>query len=267
VTTGNDEVNVLDNSLLLNKRKYFSLSDLMKEKAFQHFRPANFYKRMKVCSHCFAAYTKIDKARNEHFGDGKQENLDDISLSIIADAEEDQESNDTSDLNLLYLPGNKKNKSKPKYQVSYAFDTSKPLRKRKERLTSPMLSPMFSPLNSVYLMGEDEYDMTRASTPSILLPRIMKNLKTSKLFIPQKDEHIMGLKYHLGHTAHISANKRGERLFATKSSIRMNKLADLGQVSENICLKLRAMSSGMIKTSRDFLKTPNVSEKKSSNAE
>ena len=61
----------------------------------------------------------------------------------------------------------------------------------------------------------------------------------------------MGLKYHLGHTAYVrrvqnvfaggNPENESKKMFLTKSSIRMNWLADLGYITDNIDSKLKMM--------------------------
>lgn len=65
----------------------------------------------------------------------------------------------------------------------------------------------------------------------------------------------MGLKYHLGHTAYVwrvqnvfaggNLEENQKKMFLTKSSIRMNKLADLGYISDNIEMKLNLMKESV----------------------
>ena len=50
----------------------------------------------------------------------------------------------------------------------------------------------------------------------------------------------MGLKYHLGHTGYLAASK-SEKLFLTKSSISLTRLADMAHAAGNIEYKLNAM--------------------------
>ena len=73
--------------------------------------------------------------------------------------------------------------------------------------------------------------------PPKLLPRILKDLKTDKVFLSKKEAEVMGLKYHLGHTGYLQRNP-SERIFLTKSSISLNKLADMAYAAENIEFKL-----------------------------
>jgi hypothetical protein len=48
----------------------------------------------------------------------------------------------------------------------------------------------------------------------------------------------MGLKYHLGHTGYLPTGGT-DKMYLTKSSIRLNKLADLAYAAENIEYKLK----------------------------
>ncbi len=68
----------------------------------------------------------------------------------------------------------------------------------------------------------------------------MKDIKTEKVFLNKKESEIMGLKYHLGHTGYLQRNP-SERIFLTKSSISLNKLADMAYAAENIEYKLKAI--------------------------
>jgi len=65
----------------------------------------------------------------------------------------------------------------------------------------------------------------------------MQNLKTKKLSMKLRESEFMGLKYHLGHTAYVwwinnvyaggAIDNGTNKMFLTKSSIQLNKLADL----------------------------------------
>lgn len=68
----------------------------------------------------------------------------------------------------------------------------------------------------------------------------MKDLKSDKKFLTKKESEIMGLKYHLGHTGYLQRNP-SETIFLTKSSIALNKLADLAYAAENIEFKLQTI--------------------------
>ena len=50
----------------------------------------------------------------------------------------------------------------------------------------------------------------------------------------------MGLKYHLGHTGYLH-RAPSEKIFLTKSSIALNKLADMAHAADNIEFKLNAI--------------------------
>ena len=78
-----------------------------------------------------------------------------------------------------------------------------------------------------------------------MLPRILKNIKTNKVFLTNKEAENMGLKYHLGHTGNLQRNQ-SEKLFLTKSSIQLNKLADLAAAAENIEFKLKTIKEDTI---------------------
>lgn len=70
----------------------------------------------------------------------------------------------------------------------------------------------------------------------------------------------MGLKYHLGHTGYLQRNP-SERIFLTKSSISLNKLADMAYVAENIEFKLKAIKEDTLnegQMQRDWLKNVDV---------
>lgn len=54
----------------------------------------------------------------------------------------------------------------------------------------------------------------------------MKDSKTKNMYLNKVEAEKMGLKYYLGHTGHLNHNS-SEKMFLTKSSIRLNKLADL----------------------------------------
>ena len=79
----------------------------------------------------------------------------------------------------------------------------------------------------------------------MILPRILKDLKTNKVFLNVHNAEAMGLKYHLGHTGYIPKNI-SEKLLLTKSSINLNKLADLAYAAENIEFKLQQMREDTI---------------------
>ena len=36
-----------------------------------------------------------------------------------------------------------------------------------------------------------------------LIPNIMQNIKTKKIFMTKRESEFMGLKYYLGHTAYV----------------------------------------------------------------
>ena len=66
----------------------------------------------------------------------------------------------------------------------------------------------------------------------------------------------MGLKYHLGHTGYLQRNQ-SDKLLLTKSSIQLNKLADLAHVADNIEFKLKTIKEDAINQNmyqRDWLK-------------
>jgi len=54
-----------------------------------------------------------------------------------------------------------------------------------------------------------------------MLPRILRDLKTNKVYLTKKEAENMGLKYHLGHTGHVwsGPTSSNEKIFLTKSSI------------------------------------------------
>jgi hypothetical protein len=60
------------------------------------------------------------------------------------------------------------------------------------------------------------------------------------LFLTKNEAENMGLKYHLGHTGYLQRNN-SEKIFLTKSSIQLNKLADLAAAAENIEYKLKTI--------------------------
>jgi hypothetical protein len=70
-----------------------------------------------------------------------------------------------------------------------------------------------------------------------LLPRIRENIKTKKLSLTPRESEFMGLKYHLGHTGYVrrldnvyaggEINNGNSKMYLTKSSIQLNRLADL----------------------------------------
>ena len=72
------------------------------------------------------------------------------------------------------------------------------------------------------------------------MPKIRKEIKSNKVFLTKKESENMGLKYHLGHTGYLQRNP-SEKIFLTKSSISLNKLADLAYAAENIEYKLNAI--------------------------
>ncbi len=70
----------------------------------------------------------------------------------------------------------------------------------------------------------------------------------------------MGLKYHLGHTGYLQRNP-SEKIFLTKSSISLNKLADLAYAAENIEFKLKTIQENSINNNEfqsDWLKRVDV---------
>lgn len=73
----------------------------------------------------------------------------------------------------------------------------------------------------------------------------MKDIKTEKIFLTKKESEVMGLKYHLGHTGYLQKNQ-SEKIFLTKSSISLNKLADLATAAENIEFKLKTIKEDTI---------------------
>ena len=70
-----------------------------------------------------------------------------------------------------------------------------------------------------------------------MLPKILRNIKTKQVYLSKKESENMGLKYNLGHTRYLQRNP-SERIFLTKSSIKLNKLADMAYAAENIEHKL-----------------------------
>lgn len=70
----------------------------------------------------------------------------------------------------------------------------------------------------------------------------------------------MGLKYHLGHTGYLQRNPT-EKIFLTKSSISLNKLADLAYAAENIEFKLNTIKEDTMNQQnlqQDWLKRVDV---------
>jgi len=116
---------------------------------------------------------------------------------------------------------------------------------------------------------------------------MMKNLKTNKVTISKKECPILGLKYHLGHTAYLpkmllegqsnnqwkagnsNETTRGLKVstspfYLTKSSIAINKLKDMMQIIDNIDFKLKALDKDIEPTNANFVqtqKTTNVGKK------
>jgi len=54
----------------------------------------------------------------------------------------------------------------------------------------------------------------------------MRDLKTNRVFLNKKEAENMGLKFHLGHTGYLSKDP-SQKVFLTKSSIQLNRLADM----------------------------------------
>ncbi len=78
----------------------------------------------------------------------------------------------------------------------------------------------------------------------MLLPRMRKNLKTNKITVSKKESEYLGVKYHLGHTANLPrefASSSSKNFYLTKSSIAINKLKDMMQITDNIEYKLKAL--------------------------
>ena len=73
----------------------------------------------------------------------------------------------------------------------------------------------------------------------------MRDIKTNKVFLNKKEAEIMGLKYHLGHTGYLQRNP-SDKIFLTKSSISLNKLADLAYAAENIEFKLNSIKEDTV---------------------
>lgn len=69
----------------------------------------------------------------------------------------------------------------------------------------------------------------------------MRDSRTKNLFLNKVESEKMGLKYYLGHTGYVTSNN-GDKMYLTKSSIRLNKLADLQCAAENIEHKFRKMN-------------------------
>ena len=70
----------------------------------------------------------------------------------------------------------------------------------------------------------------------------------------------MGLKYHLGHTGYLQRNP-SDKIFLTKSSISLNKLADLAYAAENIEFKLNSIKEDTLNQNnlqQDWLKRVDV---------
>ena len=67
----------------------------------------------------------------------------------------------------------------------------------------------------------------------------------------KREAEFMGLKYHLGHTGFVKRDQQAvaggsltssmKKMYVTKSSIAMNKLGDLAQITDNITQKLKLM--------------------------
>ena len=73
----------------------------------------------------------------------------------------------------------------------------------------------------------------------------MRDIKTNKVFLIKKEAEIMGLKYHLGHTGYLQRNP-SDKIFLTKSSISLNKQADLAYAAENIEFKLNSIKEDTV---------------------
>lgn len=92
------------------------------------------------------------------------------------------------------------------------------------------------------------YESFQTAGSDKLLPKIMQNLKTKKLALTHWESEFMGLKYHLGHTGYVrwlenvyaggSIDNGKSKMYLTKSSIQLTRLADLAQITNNIETKL-----------------------------
>ena len=69
----------------------------------------------------------------------------------------------------------------------------------------------------------------------------MRDTKNQNMFLNKVESEKMGLKYYLGHTGNLKHNP-SEKMYLTKSSIRLNKLADLQCAAENIEYKFKKMN-------------------------
>eukprot|EP00347_Sterkiella_histriomuscorum_P001410 403372141 len=290
-------INDFDDPLLLHQRNYFTMSSLMGLDKYQHMRAASLYEQCKLCKNCFLALTKIEFHRRKYYQQEEQGKLpNQKSDSSYEDIEED-----SLDLKYLPNKEVRKKKTKYvgidahnphqviknrnlQYLQSQKEQTLLMRKNTEEFSVSKQKQPTNK--NSInggisnqkdkaggYLSPSNNFMSRFNGAPSshigideeetnnqVLLPRIMKDIKTNKIFLTKKESEVMGLKYHLGHTGYLQKNP-SEKIFLTKSSISLNKLADLASAAENIEFKLKTIKEDTINQNNlqnDWLKKVDV---------
>jgi hypothetical protein len=90
-------------------------------------------------------------------------------------------------------------------------------------------SPLNVAITSKNMNKHQSQPLLDGAFPNYLMPKLIKNVKTNQLTVSRQQAPILGLKYHLGHTAYLpkGLGKDGKKVYLTKSSIRINKLKDM----------------------------------------
>ena len=92
------------------------------------------------------------------------------------------------------------------------------------------------------------------SESKMLLPKMKHDLKTNKIMVSKRESEYLGVKYHLGHTAYLPrsiAESTKNKMYLTKSSIAINRLRDLMQITDNIEYKLKSLQQNATKDIKD----------------
>ena len=117
------------------------------------------------------------------------------------DKEESEEMEEVDDdsLELKYLPNKQIKRKKPKYEVMEANDTHKVIRNRNLRMQARKKEETLV-MRKDGLKEEDDY----VEQDNPMLPKILRDFKTNKVFLNKRGAEEMGLKYHLGHTGNLA---------------------------------------------------------------
>ncbi|CDW82866.1 UNKNOWN [Stylonychia lemnae] len=258
-----------------------TMSSLMGLDRYQHLRAASLYEQVKICKNCFLSLTKIEFHRRKHYL-REERNLMNNNKQNDSSYEEIEDDS----LDLKYLPNKEIKKKKQKYIVMNAHDSHQVIKNRNLKYQQAVKEQTlivrnqdersirqrdgntggsrkqsldvntFNRLEKTGLLSPANYMLNIRNNPShiegiideeeqIVLPRIMKDIKTDKIFLTKKESEMMGIKYHLGHTGYLQKNQ-SEKIFLTKSSISLNKLADLASAAENIEFKLKSIKEDTI---------------------